>query len=336
MSAIRRLIAAFVLGAVAAPAHANDSEAAIGIGGLELVKNAAISMDSEDLYISRSEVRVRYRFTNHSAKDIETLVSFPLPAVPGDNAEYYYERAVPDFKALDFQTTVDGKPIRLDMIERAEIAGKDISARLKVLGWPVNWIEYSNGGGEPDFVTKLSPQQKAAYRAEGLLKLPYKNAKELVPAWSLVTHVTRKQTFPAGRTIEVTHRYVPMAGGSVGGALEPQYREDYPEHARRYCTDGPFLTAFDRKIAARKKAYPNWLPYSEIWLSYVLSSGRNWAGPIKDFRLVVDKGKAENMVSLCMSGVKKINPTQFEVRKTNFEPKGDLDILIIEWPVPEE
>ena len=39
-------------------AAANDSAAAIGLGGLELTRNAAISMDSEDLYISAGEVRV--------------------------------------------------------------------------------------------------------------------------------------------------------------------------------------------------------------------------------------------------------------------------------------
>lgn len=327
------LAAALIL---AAPASANDSAAAIGVGGLELVKNDAITMDSEDLYISRTDVRVHYRFTNRSAKDIETLVSFPLPPVPAASGEYAYEQAIPDFNELDFRTTVDGREVKLDMVERAEIGGKDVTARLAALDWPVNWLAYSNGGGEPDFVSKLSPQQKAAFRAEGLLKLPYKAASELIPAWSMVTHVTRRQTFPAGRTIEVTHRYVPMAGGSVGGTLEKQYRKEYGEHARHYCADAPFLAAFDKKIAARKKAYPDWLPYSEVWLSYVLSSGRNWAGPIKQFRLVVDKGRPENMVSFCMTGVKKISPTQFEVRKTDFEPKGDLDILLIEWPVPEK
>ena len=39
--------------------------------------------------------------------------------------------------------------------------------------------------------------------------------------------------------------------------------------------------------------------------------------------------KPDYMVSFCMDGVKKISPTQLEVRKTNFEPKGDLDILFV-------
>lgn len=75
--------------------------------------------------------------------------------------------------------------------------------------------------------------------------------------------------------------------------------------------------------------------YVEHWLDYVLKSGANWRGPIKDFRMVIDKGKPDNLISLCATGVKKISPTQFEIRKTNFEPKDDVEILIVEWPPSE-
>jgi hypothetical protein len=77
-------------------------------------------------------------------------------------------------------------------------------------------------------------------------------------------------------------------------------------------------------------------PYTEWWIGYVLSSGANWKGSIKDFRLVVDKGKPESLVSFCAEGVNKISPTQFEMKKTNFEPKDDLNILIVEWYQPGE
>ena len=76
---MKKFIALLALGAIAAPSFANDSSAAIGLGGLELTHNDAISMDSEDLFLSRQLVTVKYRFTNSGAKDVETLVSFPLP-----------------------------------------------------------------------------------------------------------------------------------------------------------------------------------------------------------------------------------------------------------------
>ena len=45
--------------------------------------------------------------------------------------------------------------------------------------------------------------------------------------------------------------------------------------------------------------------------------------------MVVDKGAAANIVSFCGEGVRKISPTQFEVRHTNFSPTGDVSILIL-------
>ena len=45
---------------------------------------------------------------------------------------------------------------------------------------------------------------------------------------------------------------------------------------------------------------------------------------------MVDKGKPRNLVSFCMNGVKKISPTQCEVRRKNFEPSRDLDVLIVQ------
>lgn len=311
----------------AAPSLANDSSAAIGIGGLELTRNDAISMDSEDLYLSTEEVRVRYRFTNRSPRDVETLVSFPVPHLPGGIDGYLGDRSLPDFREdLKFRTTIDGKPVQLDYVEKLEIAGRDVTARITQLGWPRLWnpVDYDDNLA---FVEKLSEAERQAYIREGLLR---RQDDVVLPAWNLVTHVTRRQVFPAGKTVEVTHRYVALAGGSVGGALDPEYRRDTAaDYTKRYCTDRNFYAGIDRRLGTRP---PGERPgYFERWLGYILSSGANWRGPIGDFRLVIDKGKPDNLVSFCMDGVKKISPTQFEVRKMQFEPKGDIDVLIVEW-----
>jgi hypothetical protein len=318
--------------ALTAPVRANDSEAAVSLGGIELIANKSISMDSEDLYISEKEVRVRYRYTNHSAKDQDLTISFPLPPIRAEAEESYGAQAVPDFAKLEFHTAVNGKPVKFQIVKRAELKGKDVTQRLAQLGWPLEWI--TGTGEEPAFVNRLTPVQLQAGVREGLLRREDHGMH--FPTWDVVTHVTRKQRFPAGKTVEVTHRYAPMIGGSVAGSLFPSVRKEYPEHLKRYCIDQSFLTAFDRKFAARSKDPDAPMAYSETWIGYVLSSGRNWRGPIGDFRLVIDKGKPENLVSFCMDRVKKISPTQFEVRRTNFEPKGDLEILIVEWPSSSE
>lgn len=333
MSFARFALLGAALCAFAAPLRANDSEAAIALGGIELVQNDAISMDSEDLYISKSEVRVRYVYTNHTDKDAELTIAFPLPPLRAADEAIYGDQAIPDFSTLDFHTEVDGKPVKLGMERRAEVDGRDVTQRIAALGWPLDWIDGS--GEEPAFVRALGKAERDGFVAEGLLRRSEGTDGAVFPAWDVTTLITRKQVFPAHASVVVTHRYAPLIGGSVGGLLEPQWRDEYPEHQQHYCVDKPFLAAFDRQRTRREREMPDMISHSETWIGYVLSSGRNWKGPIGQFRLVVDKGRPENLVSFCMNGVKKISPTQFEVRRTNFEPEGDLDILIVEWPRAE-
>ena len=44
------------------PVHANDSSAAVGVGGLALEKTDKIELRAEDLYLSTKEIRATYRF----------------------------------------------------------------------------------------------------------------------------------------------------------------------------------------------------------------------------------------------------------------------------------
>jgi hypothetical protein len=161
--------------------------------------------------------------------------------------------------------------------------------------------------------------------ADGLLRDDGTSGEHYYSAqWSVRTSVTRKQTFPAKQRVSVEHQYAPLASGSVGGGLSKSQRKTdwFQDEQRKYCIDKDWLASFDRKGTEL---------YGEIWLGYVLKTGANWKGPIGDFRLVVDKGKPDALVSFCAEGVKKISPTQFEVRYTNFTPTKDLDILIVEW-----
>lgn len=312
------------------PVFANDSEAETSIGGLVLKQNDQISMDSEDLYISAKQVRVKYRYTNHSNRDVKALVAFPLPPQPDLREGYFDDGHYSDWQGLEFETKIDGKPVTLTKNERIEVDGKDVTARLSQLGLPLRWFE--DFGWLEEF-QKTDPEKLLAWKAEGLVS-QYQAGWQWLPRWQSITEISREQVFPAGETVTVEHSYAPYIGGSAGGMLGIDTRKSYPDimehYEKRWCVDDYFIRGVERrqkrKVAQGKQPY-----YGETWIGYILSSGANWRGPIKDFRLVIDKGSTDNLVSFCMDGVKKIGPTQFEVRKTNFTPKQDLNILILQW-----
>ncbi len=317
---------------------ANDSEAGVSIGGLVLKNNNMISMDSEDLYISANKVRVKYRFTNNSSQDATTLIAFPLPDYEPLTDEWDEERREVHIATLDFETKVDGKAAKLSIAYIAKLNGKDISADITQAGLPIDWFNHDGYSAkikalDADTLTMLTKKGVIAADSEGVLR----------PRWTTTPNITRQQTFPAKKSVIVEHSYIPQNGGSVGGSLLSKDRDKggLGEYYSQYCIDKSFLSGFDAKMAEqaklmKAKGEETYGAHSETWIGYVLKSGANWKGPIKDFRLVIDKGEARNLVSFCMDGVKKISPTQFEVRKTNFEPSKDLNILIINIPDPKE
>lgn len=335
----RPLLAAALAAVLVAPAMANDTTAELAAGGLVLTKTDAIEMKSEDLYVSTEAVRVTYRFLNTSGKDVTTRVAFPMPDVGGPEFQYRIT-AIPNptdgANVLDFKTVVDGKPVKMEVEQKAFVKGVDRTAWLTKRGVPL--AVYLPGIGAK--LDALSKSDKAEALALGLVGMEeYEDDKgvlqrHLHPAWTVKTTFHWEQTFPAGRELVVQHSYRPAAGGSAGTIIGQQgfgATDEWREVQKRYCVDTVFLDAVVR--IKGKLDYP---PFSEARIAYVLKTGGNWAKPIGDFRLVVDKGSPKNLVSFCATDTKKIGPTQFEIRKTNWTPPRDLNVLILIPYPPQE
>ncbi|WP_446655546.1 DUF4424 family protein [Blastomonas sp.] len=330
----RALIGSMAWAALAAPAAANDTQASTTLGGLIFEQNDQISMDSEELYLSLDKVRVRYTYTNHGTRPVTLLVAFPLPDVPIEGTDpEWVESSYPDWDTIDMKTLVDGKPVGLMRIDIAKLNGKDIDKRLKELGWPVaHWAD-------PGFAARLnalSADDKSELLGEGLITTEYAPEGEVRPAWTVSTSFVRTQTFPPGVPITVEHSYVPMQGGTVGSGLGRDAREanggrldPESEYITKYCVDDAFLRGYDRKRYLPTGAENELVFPLEQWVGYALRPGANWKGPIKRFRLTVDKGESERLVSLCMDGIRKVSPTRFEVIKTDYEPTSDIDLLFV-------
>lgn len=326
--------ALLVAGAMAAQAWANDTTASMGAGGLVLERTEGIVMRSEDLYVSAREIRVRYRFFNRTAHDISTIVAFPMPDVRGGSESDLGVSFDDPTEPVPFTTTVDGVAAPTQVEQKAMLGNIDYTAELAANGVPVHpYLDQTRAALaalSPAVLTRLAAQglvEDRGYTSDDGVAHP-----DVTPLWTLKTTHYWTQVFPAGREIGIDHRYTPAVGGTVDALVGRDMEGDAEAQAywngekaiyqERYCTDADFVAA-----AGRRAAVGAFQP--ETWIDYVLVTGANWAEPIGDFRLVVDKGSPDALVSFCATEVRKISPTQFEVRHRDFVPTRDLSVLIL-------
>lgn len=301
----------------ATPAWANDTSAELAAGGLVLTKSDSIEMRSEDLYISEQAVRVRYVFANTSGKDVTVRVAFPMPDIGGPDF-FQSDVSIPIQDApanvLGFSTKVDGKLVRAEVEQKAVATdGVDRTAWLVA-----NHIPLAVHLDGVDETLRALPQAKRDEAVRLGLYDPDQGG-----VWVLKTTYHWLQTFPAGRPIVVEHAYRPSVGATVATSVGTEYANEIKD---KYCVDKALTDTVIRAAKADKDGNAPWV---DRWIDYVLVTGGNWKKPIGDFRLVVDKGSPKNLVSFCGSGVKKISPTQFEMRRTNWRPEKDLSILLL-------
>ena len=308
------------------PAHANDSSASLDAGGLQLTFNPDIRVQSEDLFLSREQVRVAYRFHNVSTHDTSTLVAFPLPVMEiGESGNYVLQGKDP-INIIGFQVMVDGRRIEPSVEIKATRFGVDVTDLLKRYSIP---LTMRDGDELNERLNTLPEDARRALERYGVIDWNSSfgaNNKPLANVhWN--THITFYwfQTFPAGRTIEVTHQYRPVPrqfffGNSDLASAEMQ---------KKYCID----QAFARGARVRIQQAPQEV-LSGFELKYVLTTAGNWLGPIQKFRLTVAKSSPSALVSLCAEGIKRAEPTSYVLTKENFHPSSDLKVLFVEALTP--
>ncbi|WP_208948238.1 DUF4424 domain-containing protein [Segnochrobactrum spirostomi] len=331
---------AFGVLAAAPVAHANDTTAALAAGGLVYVINESVAMQSEDLSISEDAVRVHYVFKNTTDADVKLLVAFPMPDVtiaPETNISIPV-RDADNF--LAFETKVDGAPVETAMEQRVFALGIDRTALLRARGVPLAPFREETQAA----LDKLPPAAWDEFIGMGLAFVDEYDAgkgmeRHLSPLWTLKTTYYWTQAFPAGKEVVVDHAYRPSVGLSAGTLIgldlhdNPWALEAQRAEMDLFCVEPSLLASLQR--AAKQADPPSGPPFSDARIEYVLKTGANWNGPIGSFTLTVDKGAPENLVSFCGDGVKKIAPTRFQMKATDFYPARDLGVLILKpYPKP--
>jgi len=352
------LLLAVALAALVLPAGANDGFTGVTATGLQFQKTDAIAMESEDLFIGLDQIKVDYVFRNTTGQAVTGVVAFPMPPIYLASLIYSPTRfSAADLDTenpLDFTATADGKPISVATDRRAYIVPPEETPADYVP--PPASAEYDEPGTDvTDYLTSLGipivfdTQQVFA----ALDKLPETTLKELEAknlvfkgspdngpdmrwevGWAIMIRHSWTQTFPAGAEVRISHSYKALpSGGLFYWYNWSKPTEDWPtdpndDDRTKYCIDEGTGRAIDAALpvdadaggAHRGTAFN---------IAYVLTTANTWKGPIGRFKLTLDKGRPENVLSLCMDGVTRTGPTSFEVTKTDFVPQKDLEVLVV-------
>jgi len=311
-------------------AIANDSAAELSVGGLQFTRSPNVEMTREDLKLSLDRVSVRYEFMNTSSTPVTLTVAFPLPDIDLAEGESIALPSSDPLNFVNFETRVDGKPITFGTDQRAFVGDKEVTALLREL--KVSILPLGAQAFRPQ---DLAPATRERMVSEGLLMPAGSDERGrplYSPGWIVKTAVVRDQTFPAGKPVIVEHTYRPSVGSTPDTILRKGLRQnramakEIERYRREYCISDDFLQELD-KTAGISQA--NNAGIQERRISYVLKTGANWAGPIKNFHLSIDRGANGRLVSYCAGKLSASAKTPLDVTASDFTPDRNIKILFI-------
>jgi len=333
---------------------ADDTVVGLGSGGLEFRTTNKVSMLKERLTISPKAIDARYTFRNVTDHPVELMVAFPLPVIDfskiNPHGPYINIPNSHSANFVDFKTIVDGRAVSTLTETKAFVGDKDISIELKKAGirfWiPGYGTDYGLNTNEARVESSLdsTKQVRALPKSvqQHLVKIgalkqgPQEDDAFPFPNWRLVTLYFWTQVFPARKDVIIHHTYQPISTMSEGFNIQ-SYDEKtmqrlpleligganarYPKHAanlKQYCMTDDFFAAAKTRTAFKTYA-----------IDFILKTANAWHKPIGEFTLVLETDDPENLVSICINGMKRTSPTSFEVTKYNFAPSEDLKIFFL-------
>ena len=338
---------ATLVGVVSPLTPANDGAASLAAGGIQLRKEARISMEKERLSISVRKITVEYEFRNNSKQDITTEVAFPIPEYSSTLDTF---NAPPDFP--DFRLWIDEQAIPPRTDVQALVKGVNKAEHLTHFGIDIvhfgGYEKYQEYAGEYQVLGLSEAAQRELLEA-GLISGPDKK-----PAWTVHVAHYWTITFPAQKTVQVRHEYTPVTGQAqipwdYFQSLESQKSAVPSNDSARIAAALTRQACFDTRNEKRR-ARPAQRPNLQLstrdlatwgstfvvidFVEYILTTANTWKGPIKDFQLEVDTsnpwGIQPLLVNFCWDGpVQRLDNHHLSARKRDFVPKNELSVFFV-------
>ncbi|OCG08115.1 hypothetical protein A9G13_05190 [Gilliamella sp. wkB178] len=304
---------------------ANDSTGYVGTGGINYIKNNNIAMATEDLFISKDKIDVAYQFKNLTDHDITETIVFPLPVMSGLGEGDYADT---ERMLNSFQVLVDGEAITPNRHVRIAFY-PDIKDEYGVLSLDFNHsdaidvtTEIMQCGVTESMLLNTWTRNESSEEIDNIIEAcanPKLQQLTDTHSWGVQVIYSWQQTFKANAITKVEHHYSPLVGGGI-----IVFSDLTTDEYKNFCVDNNFI----RKLK-QSKLEPERPTMSSQELSYILTTGANWAKPIGTFTLTIERAPDE-IVSLCWDdSLQKINATQFRAIKTDFIPQHDIHLLFL-------
>ncbi len=291
-------------------------------------------MEKEVLTISRNLIRVEYEFLNMTSNSIKETIFFPMPFYGFDygcSPEYSGELE-------RFKVWADGVRMTPLRMVRAKLKGVDVTDHLIKLGFSDEDIaEYRGLEGYCGSDDTPPPAGVFAKNLDVLVKdglmeifvVNDNNKPRIVDSralWEAAYFYSWEQIFPPMKKIRIVHEYVPFRGTGVWRydfrKIE-SFKNEWTESVDKFCMSDGTIKAGKRIQIENKTEGFEWNS-----LQYILTTGANWAGPIKDFTLNLKKESKNEVVSLCFDGnFTRSDDLTITSNVKNFLPKKDITTI---------
>jgi hypothetical protein len=184
---------------------------------------------------------------------------------------------------------------------------------------------------------QVCAERRKRYQGLGLLSVRGK------PLWQKQTHYHWTQTFPKGQDVKIEHSYLP-ARGSFFFEMNVK-RPPMEDLLEQLLSRGAWIEQFCpwQPLPLKENVIP-WMiqkfqdasqskehkimTFYEV--DYILTTGTNGEGPIRDFTLTVEYPKGGSLASCWpfdQSAIKVIGENKIQIHQKDFRPEQDLKIL---------
>ena len=326
-----QIVLGCLLAAAGSPASA-DSMQELTAEGLTLAA-PDLELAAEGVSISMTAVEFKYELVNKADHPATLDITIRLPPLDMANPDIAY--AIPSSDLVNYtgaQLVIDGAPSTPTFRQTATLASKDVTKRLRDAHVPLLMLAQSD---IQRALAALPPETLKDLIQDGLLT-PNGSSPDgpsfFQPTWTVKTWGVRRQHVAAGQRTVVELHTQASVGSSPDTVLRKALRQNadlQPEAdriVRDYCIEDVFLRGLDKQAGV---AEDNTAQLQERRIDVVLPPALGSDAPVPAFRLTLDKGKPDSLISTCTDKLKKVGPTLFEADLTDTAPPRRFRVLFV-------